>query len=127
MNINALTENEFAEILDQTEADVRSLCEKGMPQNPDGTFDLVHCIAWRLQHDPLPELPRGQWYVCNLAEATDWLEWFLADGARPAIAAVGEGERLLFSKRTLHRAKKALGVVSKKAGLGHWTWELPTE
>ena len=87
----------------------------------------LSCLAWRLENDPLPDPPPGYYCNCDRTEAIRWLEWYLSDGARPAKAAIGEGKRMGFSERTLNRAKGELGVVSKREGLGHWMWELPSK
>jgi putative DNA primase/helicase len=62
-------------------------------------------------------------------EAEQWLKEVLARGPQPAAklreAAKGAG----IAKRTLDRAKTAVGVQSEKAGFGlesGWTWSLPT-
>jgi putative DNA primase/helicase len=62
-----------------------------------------------------------------LAEAKEWLLDKLLDGPKPQReifkAATIDGH----SKITLKRAKKALGVVSRKSGLkGGWEWFCPT-
>jgi hypothetical protein len=51
MNLNALTEEEFATIIGITIEDVRSFVRAGMPKNPDGTFNLVFCVAWKFKYD----------------------------------------------------------------------------
>jgi len=51
MNPNALTEEQVTKITGRTFEEIRSLVRAGMPQNPDGTFNMVHCIAWKLLYD----------------------------------------------------------------------------
>jgi hypothetical protein len=55
-----------------------------------------------------------------------WLESYLADG--PKLAADGEDAARAndFSRATVRRAKKAIGVISHKDGFqGEWLWLLP--
>jgi hypothetical protein len=63
------------------------------------------------------------------AEAREWLKDFLANGSQPADLMFREGEKARFSEKTLKRAKKDLGVISKKSGFkdGSWCWILPEE
>jgi len=61
-------------------------------------------------------------------EAVGFLMSFLAEGPRPAREIYTEAEAAGISKRTLKRAKKILGVSSRKEGMdGPWVWELPKE
>jgi len=55
MNYRALTEQQIADIIGRSVKEVRAFVRAGMTPNPDGTFDLVACIAWKLKQD-LPEL-----------------------------------------------------------------------
>ncbi len=73
---------------------------------------------------PLPEEPSHA-----LPGARDFLQALLASGPMPAKdverAAITAGH----SMRTLHRAKKDIGVVSTRSGFGDaggWVWTLPT-
>ena len=126
MNINTLTKTEFAGIIGQSVEHVDSLIAGGMSQNADGTLDLAACIAWKLKNNPVPDPPEGYCFRWKLDEAMDWLEHFLADGAKPAKAVIEEAEDMGLSKRTLDRAKEKLRIVSKKDGMsGGWIWELP--
>jgi AAA domain/DnaB-like helicase N terminal domain len=61
-----------------------------------------------------------------LAEAKSFLLSALADGARPAIDIQTEAQREGIRERTLKRAKKSLGIVSRKSSMsGSWEWLLP--
>jgi len=51
MNPAALTEEQLAKIIGRTVEDVRSYVRAGMTKNPDGTFSLTACIAWKLIND----------------------------------------------------------------------------
>ena len=51
MNPAALTEKQLSEIIGKTAEDVRSFVRAGMTKNPDGTFSLAACIAWKLIND----------------------------------------------------------------------------
>jgi hypothetical protein len=117
MNERALTEKQLAKIIGRTVKEVRSYVREGMTTNPDGTFDLVAVIAWKLQQEPLPEC-RG-----SVAGAEEYLLEILEDGGMPVTEIVKMGG---YSERTLDRAKKSLGIVSKKDSVtGRWIWELP--
>jgi putative DNA primase/helicase len=75
----------------------------------------------------VPARPRGPAPEGKDA-AAEWLLVELADGPCPSqslfMAAHEEG----ISKRTLQRAKSALGIHARKTGFdGHWIWELPEE
>lgn len=54
-------------------------------------------------------------------EAADWLAEFLADGPVRSKEIVAAGSPLGFSKRTLERAKKDLGLEARQASDG-WYW-----
>ena len=61
------------------------------------------------------------------AEAEEYLRAELAEGTRPATEVEGPAMRR-FSRATLRRAKKAVGVVSERQGFGNqgrWYWHLP--
>jgi len=51
MNPAALTEKQLSEITGKTVDDIRSFVRAGMTKNPDGTFSLAACIAWKLIND----------------------------------------------------------------------------
>ncbi|MCA9312596.1 MAG: AAA family ATPase [Phycisphaerales bacterium] len=57
-------------------------------------------------------------------EAKDWLEAMLADGPVPAAEILAAAERDGIRERTLNRAKKALGVKSRREG-DRWNWLIP--
>ena len=58
-------------------------------------------------------------------DAADFLREALANGPRPEQAINAEAKKNGHSERTLARAKKDVGVVSKKDG-SRWHWSLPT-
>jgi len=61
-----------------------------------------------------------------LAEAKEWLLDCLLDGPKPHKAILKAATNEGHSKTTLKRAKKALGVVSRKSSLnGGWEWFYP--
>jgi hypothetical protein len=51
MNPQALTAQDWESITGRTAEEIRSLVRAGMPTNPDGTFSLIACLAWKLHHD----------------------------------------------------------------------------
>jgi hypothetical protein len=59
-------------------------------------------------------------------EARDWLREILADGPMPSSGIFERAEAEGFSKRTLKRAERELGIKPAKAGMnGGWSWSLP--
>ena len=59
-------------------------------------------------------------------EAADWLREQLANGPRPAKDVTADGHDIGFSKRTLHRAFKELGGLSKVSGFPpRAEWSIP--
>jgi hypothetical protein len=60
--------------------------------------------------------------------AEDFLREFLAHGPRQATEVTEAADEYGISKRTLDRAKAAIGVGSRKEKQsgGQWLWELPT-
>jgi hypothetical protein len=63
-----------------------------------------------------------------LSDARNFLTEFLKGGPQGADAVFREARRARVSDRTLYRAKAALGILSKKEGIGdgqHWEWGLP--
>ena len=50
----------------------------------------------------------------------------LAEGPRPSSEILDAGLEQGFSRRTLQRAKKRLGITAEKTAFsGHWQWNLP--
>jgi len=119
----ALTEKQLSKIIGRPVEVIRTFVREGMTPNPDGTFCLFTCIAWKLQQDP-PEPVRMQ----PIARAKEWLQDILDDGAVPVKEIYQEGAKAYvgLSERTIDRAKAALGIVAKKQGKV-WFWELPTD
>jgi DNA repair protein RadA/Sms len=63
-----------------------------------------------------------------LQEAITFLENSLADGARPSTEIEGRAHKLGISEATLRRAKRILGVQSRKKGFaGIWHLEITTK
>jgi hypothetical protein len=61
----------------------------------------------------------------EVGKAKDWLASKLRDTALPATTVKADAKKEGISEKTLHRAKDALGVKSKKDGLGAtWRWHL---
>lgn len=61
-------------------------------------------------------------------DAKDFLQAVLADGPKPSGEVYSEANGAGISKRTLERAKNALGVESSKQGLGGgWAWKFPED
>jgi putative DNA primase/helicase len=61
-------------------------------------------------------------------DACQWLQSTLADGRVRSAEVFTMGKQESFSERTLQRAKKKLGVLSEKEGIGNvaiWYWRLP--
>lgn len=62
-----------------------------------------------------------------LTEAKEWLADFLSNGSIPASEIVKQAQDDGISKRTLLRAKQAIGVISERVGCGsgsHSVWKL---
>jgi archaellum biogenesis ATPase FlaH len=82
--------------------------------------------ASSLSAEALLPLPRQ--VIDKLAAAVEMLEELLAVGPRPQKLIEDEATRRGVSGATLKRAKRTLGVASRKEGFGengNWTWELP--
>jgi len=63
-----------------------------------------------------------------LTDARNFLTEFLNGGSCESREVMREARRAGVSERTLYRAKAALGIVSRKSGIGHgqhWDWEMP--
>lgn len=61
-------------------------------------------------------------------EAQAWLAEALSDGPAPSDELLKAAEKAGISRRTLFRAKDALGVVVAKGSFkGGWAWRLPNE
>ena len=115
-----MTEKQVAEIIGRSLEEVRSLVLEGMPQNPDGTFDMVHCIAWKLIQDP-PDTSGVP--VIELAQ--EFLLDVLDEGRKPAREVCEAAKVAGFTERTIERAKAKLRIISKRDGK-EWFWELPS-
>jgi hypothetical protein len=91
---------------------------------PDGTFRWTgesELTAAALLAPESNEVETGA-----MAEAKDFLSNALAQGARPAKDVEAEARQERIRERTLKRAKKVLGVQSRKCGMtGAWEWALP--
>src|SRR5215472_17824079 len=64
--------------------------------------------------------------VSVLSEVEDWLQDLLASGPIPSTEVFERAKAEGFSKRTLKRAAKRLGITPTKDGMtGGWSWPLP--
>ena len=77
-------------------------------------------------------LPSGEEERGTLAEAKDFLQAALSDGARDSNALKADARQAGISERTLFRAKKELKIKAEKVGLPgtdgqKWVWKLPAE
>lgn len=73
-----------------------------------------------------PDNGRAETETPELNEAKAWLQNALADGPLAAKDIFAQARQDGIAKRTLDRAKKALGVVAAKEGFsGGWIWRLP--
>ena len=70
--------------------------------------------------------PADQEQKSALSEAKEFLSQELGDGSVPAERVEDDARGAQISMRTLKRAKRALGVKSRKRG-DVWYWELPQE
>ena len=63
-------------------------------------------------------------------DATEWLREYLEAGPVAVDQVLSNGSKAGHAKRTLERAKTALGVKAERkggvGGQGHWIWTLPT-
>ena len=87
----------------------------------------VAVIRWEgtstLTADELCRAPAGP---SKLDDAEEWLEDFLATGAKLSTEIFERGQEEGYSKNTLYRAKDSLGIETKKLGLEDgWEWKLP--
>jgi Bifunctional DNA primase/polymerase, N-terminal/AAA domain/Primase C terminal 1 (PriCT-1) len=61
----------------------------------------------------------------EIGKAMDWLKSTLRDMPLPQKTVMDEGKAAGLSEKTIYRAKSALGIKSKRDGLGHtWRWHL---
>jgi hypothetical protein len=119
-NQRTFTIEEFAEIIDRPVEDVHSLLREGLPKNADGTIDLVYAVAWELKRNPPSDSGNA------LYDAGLFLTDILYEGRVAAKEVMRRARAEEFSERTVVRAKKELGIKSKKVS-GEWFWELPPE
>ncbi len=92
-------------------------------------IDGVPKIAWGgvTNHtaDALLAIPSSLEDRSALEDATDFLRDILTDGEVEAKEVLREAKAAGIAERTLHRAKKVLGVIIRKEGYqGKWTWTL---
>jgi gas vesicle protein len=88
-------------------------------------------IAWRGKSNhsaqSLLAQPESSEESNALADAKNFVREFLKDGPHNAKEVKQEARRAGVSNRTLYRAKAAMGIMSRKSGIGdgqHWQWEL---
>jgi putative DNA primase/helicase len=102
------------------------------PVAVDGGNVDVPCVAWDLKH-----VDGRATYMIEQAlgprtgrpgkaeDAIEFLRAELAEGSLPSEQVFERGRKEGFSDRTLSRAKRAAGLVSRKIGSnGGWVWEL---
>lgn len=91
-------------------------------------------IAWHADavtmtaDQALADAERGNAEPNAIDAATEWLRESLAAGPMPADDVQAGAKAESFSRRTLTRAKAALGVKSTRQGFGNgsrWVWSLP--
>jgi hypothetical protein len=94
------------------------------------TIDSAGVFHWTgvsqlTEADLLSPLPNAETTSAQ-EEAEQFLRVMLADGAKDVSSILRDAKELMIAPITLQRAKRRLGVVSKKyAGL--WQWEMPTK
>jgi hypothetical protein len=109
----------------------------GLAYKLDDTFSANGQPVVRWEADPVAvsadealraDSGRSDADTSEVDEAKAWLESALADGPQGARHIIAQARHDGIAKRTLDRAKKAMGVVSEK-GKGAlttpWTWRLP--
>jgi len=88
-------------------------------QEPIHNFDLNGAFGY----------PDAGEDTSKVAIAEVFLKEFLSDGPVPAHSVYSIGLENGFFKSTIRRAKKKIGIITKKEGCfgdqGYWTWELP--
>lgn len=86
----------------------------------EGTVDITADDA--VNREPITETQSTE-----RDEAAEWLKQALAAGARPAKDIIEEAQQVkTISKRTLDRAKKAIGIDAYRIkNPGPWWWRLP--
>jgi len=86
------------------------------------TVNLKACDVLR------PETSGGD-ELNQKAEAKNWLKAFLGEGPKPAEEVFQRGDCNGFTKSTLKRAKRELGIISEKSGFtsAQWVWALPSK
>ncbi len=78
--------------------------------------------------DSLLAVPRDEDERTERDAAADWLRDTLAGQGLPASEVLALGKKAGYSETTLKRAKKRVGVESRKKGMdGGWVWMLPDE
>jgi hypothetical protein len=91
------------------------------------------CVVWEHQEVDVPAdqvlsnegQSEGQPAIAR-NEASAFLMDLLSQGAIPVQQVFADGDNNGFSKQTLRRAKKDLGIRARKDGMdGGWIWELP--
>lgn len=86
-------------------------------------------VGFRISNDGIvaasvPETADESVKLTKVERAGKFLADFLGGGARPASLVYKVGEESGFPKRTIERAKDAIGIISERAA-DHWEWRLP--
>ena len=97
----------------------------GVSEAPNGAARVEWKGETRHTADALLAAPTDPEKRSALEEAKDYIRETLAGGPRGAQVVLEEAHEAGISGVTLKRAKKDLGVVSKKAADGPWTWRWP--
>ena len=92
---------------------------------PNGAARLVWGGTSELGASDILKEPSDSEQSSALSEAKALLSKELAHGPVAAERVNKDARGAGVSERTLKRAKRALGVVSKKEGEGSWSWALP--
>ena len=92
---------------------------------PNGAARVVWGGTSKLGASDILKEPSDSEQRSAMSEAKEFLSKELADGPVAAERAEKDAREAGVSERTLKRAKRELGVVSKKEGDGSWSWVLP--
>jgi hypothetical protein len=99
----------------------------GLETAPNGAARVAWGGTSELSASDLLKEPADSEQRSALSKAKAFLSKELADGPVAAERAEKDAREAGVSERTLKRAKRALGVGSKKEGDGSWSWVLPGE
>jgi putative DNA primase/helicase len=98
------------------------------PVQIEGANELIPHVEWLgqsvMEADDLMAPPK-QKRTSSRTDANVFLEDFLAGGPQDATAVQAAAHTEGISERTLDRAKRELGIESRKNGSEGWKWSLP--